>query len=72
MSLQDEFEALEQPKRRKCKVCDWYRTQTDEDQQFFDRMTVGNKVRLHQACAAMGLDAEVTTLRHHIRDNHVA
>jgi hypothetical protein len=72
MSLQDEFEALEQPKKRRCKVCDWYRTLTDEDQDFFDRMKIGNRVRLHAACAAMGLDAEITTLRNHIRDNHDA
>lgn len=72
MSLQDQFEALEQPKRRKCKVCDWYRLQTDEDREFFDRMGIGNRVRLHSACAAMGLDAEITTLRTHIREAHVA
>lgn len=72
MSLSDLYESLEQPKRRKCKVCDWYRQQSDEDQGFFDRMSIGNRVRLHSACAALGLDAEITTLRTHIREAHVA
>lgn len=72
MSLQDEYDALEKPKRRKCKVCDWYRQQSDEDQQFFDRMAIGNRVRLHTACTSLGLDAEITTLRTHVRDAHVA
>lgn len=70
MSLSDLYESLEQPKRRKCKVCDWYQQQTNEDQAFFDRMKIGNRVRLLQACTAMGLDAEITTLRTHIRDKH--
>lgn len=69
MSLADQYEALETP-RRKCKICDWYLQQTDEDQEFFDRIKIGNKVRLHTACLAMGLDAEITTLRHHIRGEH--
>jgi hypothetical protein len=69
VSLADEYEALEAP-RRKCKICDWYLEQTDEDQAFFDKMKVGNKVRLLTACTAMGLDAEITTLRHHINGNH--
>lgn len=72
MSLSDLYESLEQPKRRKCKVCDWYRQQTDEDQAFFDRMKIGNRVRLLTACAALGLDAEITTLRTHVRDAHDA
>jgi hypothetical protein len=72
VSLQDEFQALETPPEVKCKVCDWLRAQSEEDQAFFERMSVGNKVRLHKACEAMGLDAEITTLRHHVRRNHVA
>lgn len=72
MSLQDLFEALEQPTGRKCKVCDWYREQSDEDQEFFDRMKIGNRVRLRDACRALGMDAEITTLRRHVRESHVA
>jgi hypothetical protein len=69
MSLSDLYESLETP-RRKCKICDWYLQQSDEDQSTFDRLKIGNKVRLLNACSAMGLDAEITTLRHHIRAGH--
>lgn len=72
MSLKDQYDALEKPGERKCKICAWYRQQTDEDQKFFDQARFGSKVRLLAACRAMGLDAEVTTLRHHIRENHEA
>jgi hypothetical protein len=69
MSLADAYESLDVP-RRKCKICDWYLQQSDEDQATFDRLKIGNKVRLLTACTAMGLDAEITTLRHHIRGDH--
>lgn len=72
MSLLDVYESLEAVPVRSCKICDWVKRQTAEDKDFFDRMCVGNKVRLLEACKAFGLDAEITTLRRHVRESHVS
>lgn len=69
MSLQSEYEAIPLPPP-KCKVCDWLREQSDEDREFFVRMSDGDKAKLLKACEAAGLDAEISTLRNHIRKRH--
>lgn len=69
MSLQQEYEAIA-PAPPKCKVCDWLREQSGEDQAFFNRMADGDKSKLLKACASSGLDAEISTLRNHVRKRH--
>jgi hypothetical protein len=69
VSLQSEYEAIPPPPP-KCKVCDWLREQSVEDQHFFARMAEGDKAKLLKACEASGLQAEISTLRNHIRKRH--
>jgi hypothetical protein len=51
-------------------VCDWLREQSSEDQAFFQQMAEGDKSKLLKACAAQGLEAEISTLRAHVRKRH--
>lgn len=69
VSLREQYEAIPPPPP-KCKVCDWLREQSEEDQQFFNQMVDGDKSKLLKACTAAGLDAEISTLRSHIRKRH--
>lgn len=70
MSLQSEYEAIPPPPP-KCKVCDWLREQSVEDKAFFNKMAEGDRAKLFKACTAAGLDAEISTLRSHIRKRHL-
>lgn len=70
MSLQSEYEAIPPPPP-KCKVCDWLKEQPEEDLVFFNRMVEGDRAKLMKACNAAGLDAEISTLRNHIRKRHL-
>jgi hypothetical protein len=68
-SLREQYESIPPPPP-KCKVCDWLREQSEEDRDFFDSMANGDKAKLHKACTAAGMDAEISTVRNHIRKRH--
>lgn len=73
MSLADLYEAAKPLPDKKCKVCVWYRQLSDADKVFFDEKAHANMSFMTRVCVEnLGLDAEETTVRKHVREQHVA
>lgn len=70
-SLKDVYEAAIPEPQPKCKVCDWLLQQSPEDREFFETNVRKNMAFMARVCAdQLGLDAEETTVRKHVRSGH--
>jgi hypothetical protein len=73
MSLADLYQAAQPPSKKKCKVCDWYDQLSDNDKAFFDEKASDNVAFMTRVCVDhLGLEAEESTVRKHVRERHAA
>lgn len=70
-SLRDVYESKKPTLVVRCKVCVWLGEQSPEDQAFFTENVGKNMAFMARVCRdELGLDAEVTAVRNHVRNRH--
>lgn len=78
MALSDHYEtANDSLVKRTCKTCEWYKTLSPADQDFFDEkvrealMSRGNMQRLRRAVIAEGHEVARSTFHGHVHEHHL-
>lgn len=78
MSLADFYEhANDSLVKRSCKTCEWYKSLSPEDQDFFDErvrealVSRGLMQRLRRTVIAAGLEVARSTFHGHVHEHHL-